>query len=486
MRIVVVGDLLLDRDLDGTSTRLSPDAPVPVVDVDSSLLRAGGAGLVARMLAADGHRTTLVTVLSPDGGGGLLRGQLAGIDVVAGPSSAPTPVKTRVRAGGQPLLRFDEGCAPPPVPAVEDRMLAALDEADAIVAADYGRGLLRNARLREALEQAARRVPVVWDPHPRGTVPVPGIAAATPNLAEALAAGGARDPAGTCDPARAAAALRTRWGADAVVVTLGAEGAWVDDGGIARAVPAPAIACPDPCGAGDRFAAALAVALAAHPPGTGSTARLDTARLDAAALDAAVRSAVHAAAGYLAAGGVRSLVDAAPGTEGTTFINSFSSGTPAALATPEATTGATEVARRVRSAGGTLVATGGCFDLVHAGHVRTLRAAREQGDALIVCLNSDASVRRLKGPGRPIMGQDDRVEMLLALKCVDAVAVFDEDTPAEALAALRPDVWVKGGDYSIEQLPEAALLATWGGRCLIVPHLRGRSTTALAAALTAR
>jgi D-beta-D-heptose 7-phosphate kinase/D-beta-D-heptose 1-phosphate adenosyltransferase len=216
--------------------------------------------------------------------------------------------------------------------------------------------------------------------------------------------------------------------------------------------------------------------LATRPPGSGSAARLE-----APALDAAVRSAVHAAASYLAGGGVRSLLAAEPGTEATPVITPLSAAPP----TAPAVTGAAAVARRVRSAGGTLVATGGCFDLVHAGHVRTLRAAREQGDALVVCLNSDASVRRLKGTGRPIMGQDDRVEMLLALECVDAVVVFDEDTPAEAIMALRPDVWVKGGDYSIDQLPEAALLAAWGGRCLIVPHLRGRSTTALAAALTA-
>ncbi|GER23116.1 bifunctional protein HldE [Zafaria cholistanensis] len=480
MRIAVVGDVLLDRDLEGISTRLSPDAPVPVVDVESSRLRAGGAGLVAAMLAADGHRTVLVTVLSPDVGGGLLRGQLAGVDVVAGPSLAPTPVKTRVRASGQPLLRFDEGCAPPPVPAVDDRMLAALDEADAIVAADYGRGLLRNPRLRTALERAARRVPVVWDPHPRGPAPVPGVAAATPNLAEAIAAVGShRNRAGKSDPSRVAAALREQWRPAAVVVTLGAEGAWVDDGGIARPVPAPAITCSDPCGAGDRFAAALAVELATRPPGRASAGRLD----------AAVRSAVQAAAAYLSDGGVRSLPSAASGTaRPATAVSPAATDSPLKAPAPleagsPAAAGAAEVARRVRAAGGTLVATGGCFDLLHAGHVRTLRAAREQGDALVVCLNSDASVRRLKGPGRPIMGQEDRVEMLLALECVDAVVVFDEDTPAEALTALRPEVWVKGGDYSIEQLPEAALLAAWGGRCVIVPHLRGRSTTALAAAL---
>jgi rfaE bifunctional protein nucleotidyltransferase chain/domain len=137
----------------------------------------------------------------------------------------------------------------------------------------------------------------------------------------------------------------------------------------------------------------------------------------------------------------------------------------------------------LRAAGGTVVATGGCFDLLHAGHLRSLRAARRHGDALVVCLNSDASVRRLKGPERPLMSQEDRVELLLALDCVDAVVVFDEDSPAQVLDRLRPDIWVKGGDYIAELLPEYETVARWGGRCVTVPLYPGRSTTSLAAAL---
>ncbi|WP_153038946.1 adenylyltransferase/cytidyltransferase family protein, partial [Rathayibacter tanaceti] len=126
---------------------------------------------------------------------------------------------------------------------------------------------------------------------------------------------------------------------------------------------------------------------------------------------------------------------------------------------------------------------GGCFDLLHAGHARTLSAARALGDCLIVCLNSDDSVRRLKGAARPIIPEGDRVDLLLALECVDAVLVFGEDTPDEALRRIRPDVWVKGGDYSAESLPETATVAQWGGRVLTVPYHPGRSTTHLAAAL---
>jgi len=131
----------------------------------------------------------------------------------------------------------------------------------------------------------------------------------------------------------------------------------------------------------------------------------------------------------------------------------------------------------VRARGGTVVATGGCFDLLHAGHVRTLRAARSLGDCLVVCLNSDVSVRRLKGPDRPVTKEQDRVEVLRALGCVDDVVVFEDDTPERVLAALRPDVWVKGGDYTVDSLPEADLVKGWGGRTVVVPYHRGRSTT---------
>ncbi len=133
-----------------------------------------------------------------------------------------------------------------------------------------------------------------------------------------------------------------------------------------------------------------------------------------------------------------------------------------------------------------MVATGGCFDLLHAGHVSMLQAARALGDCLVVCLNSDASVRRLKGPGRPVIPQADRAAVLLGLSCVDAVALFDEDTPLELLARLRPDVFAKGADYSVADLPEAALLATWGGQAVVLPFLEGRSTSRMMQELATR
>jgi D-beta-D-heptose 7-phosphate kinase / D-beta-D-heptose 1-phosphate adenosyltransferase len=144
------------------------------------------------------------------------------------------------------------------------------------------------------------------------------------------------------------------------------------------------------------------------------------------------------------------------------------------------------VAARVRAAGGTVVATGGCFDLLHAGHVRMLEAARAQGDCLVVLLNSDTSVARLKGADRPLVPQGDRAAVLRAMRGVDAVLVFDEDEPSRALERLRPDVWVKGGDYAVADLPEAATIAGWGGRTVLVPYVAGRSTTRLIEEAAAR
>ncbi|MDH2445394.1 PfkB family carbohydrate kinase [Amnibacterium sp. CER49] len=450
--ITVVGDALLDVDLVGDVERLSPEAPVPVVDIAEQVRRAGGAGLVATLLARDGHRVRLVTALGDDESAERLRETLDGVDVVAGPSNAPTAVKTRLRTAAHAIARIDEGSGRPPVPEVTHAMLDAVRTAEVVLVADYGRRLTEHPALREALTEAAARVPVVWDPHPRGTDPVPGVAVVTPNLGEARVAA---ELAGSGVPVadEAALRLRERWAAQAVVVTMGEHGALLRGSatGLPFVAQAPAVENADTCGAGDRFAASLAVSVAGGAP-----------------VSDAVLTAVQDTAAFLAAGGVASLARPANTTT---------------LAGPDHD--AVAVAERVRAAGGTVVATGGCFDLLHAGHARTLSAARGLGDCLIVLLNSDRSVRELKGPERPIIQEADRVDLLLALEVVDAVLVFDESTPVEAIRRIQPDIWVKGGDYSAADLPEAAVIQEWGGRAVTVPFHPGRSTTRLAAALAA-
>jgi rfaE bifunctional protein nucleotidyltransferase chain/domain len=220
-------------------------------------------------------------------------------------------------------------------------------------------------------------------------------------------------------------------------------------------IPAPGAGGGDPCGAGDRFASAAAGFLA-----------------DGALIADAVADAVMVATSYVAAGGAAAI------------------GAGGARPSPDRPrvrmADAHEVVARTRLQGGTVVATGGCFDLLHAGHVSVLQQARALGDCLVVCLNSDASVRRLKGEGRPVVGEDDRAAVLAALGCVDAVVTFDEDTPQAILERLKPDIFAKGGDYAVAELPEQRTLERWGGQVVLLPYLKGRSTTSLMRALAER
>lgn len=446
--LLVVGDCLLDRDLDGPVARLAPDAPVPVVDTPSEALRPGGAGLAATLAARHGRTVHLITALGDDEAGHALTRLLAqaGVTVLDLGASGATGVKVRVRASGHPVARLDYGGPEDDVADPPDDVVDRIRSARTILVSDYGRGVTRQPQLRAALGGAADRgARVVWDPHPRGPGPTAGVRLVTPNLAEAGHATGAyaEDVASI---ASSAALLRRRWRAAGVVVTLGARGALlVDADDTPLVVPAaPAHVGSDPCGAGDRFAASVAGAIA-----------------DGAVLSEAVVAGVRAATAFVAAGGAGRM------SEGDG---------PRA---PDDGASAADVVAAVRARGGTVVATGGCFDLLHAGHVRLLADARALGDCLVVCLNSDASVRRRKGGHRPVVGEHDRRAVLRALAAVDAVAIFEEDTPERILSELRPDVWVKGADYAVADLPEADLLTTWGGRAVVLPYLHGRSSSAL-------
>jgi D-beta-D-heptose 7-phosphate kinase/D-beta-D-heptose 1-phosphate adenosyltransferase len=462
--LVIVGDTLLDRDVHGEVSRLCPDAPVPVLDERHTTDRPGGAGLAALLAASWGLDVVLVTALADDAGGATLRGLLtaAGVRVYALPLPGATVEKIRLRAGGQTLLRVDRGGTaqqPGEPPA------AALDiiaRAGGILVSDYGRGVARQPALRGAVETAAPSTPVVWDPHPRGPVAVTGVRLLTPNEAELRRfADGADGESRLSALATGADVLRARSRAGAVAVTMGADGALLClAGGTPLVVAASEVTvggAVDTCGAGDSFAAAAAGALARGE-----------------LVSTAVQEAVHRASAYVASGGAAGLA-ARPNGDAAADPDPAADGHRAAA----------EVVAQVRSRGGTVVATGGCFDLLHVGHLATLRAARQLGDCLIVCLNSDRSVAGLKGPGRPLTSQADRSRLLAALNCVDAVVIFDEPTPHAVLSRLRPDIWVKGGDYAGEaggDLPEAELVRGWGGQTVIVPYLDGRSTTRTIAA----
>lgn len=464
--VVVIGDVVLDRDITGRAERLSPEAPVPVVDVDGVRERPGAAGLAAQLCASGAVDVTLAAPVASDAAGQRLAAMLSSdLNLVPLPHEGPTRHKTRVLAGGHVVVRLDEGGPGEPVDPPLDLVRSVLRDADVILVSDYGAGTTRHLGIRELLADAAERMPTVWDPHPRGGQPVPGVIV-TPNLIEARAAASQAGLDAGGDYGSLAMALSEHWRARAVCVTTGADGAHLavppDE---TTALPAPWLASGDTCGAGDRFVSAVVRAIA----------------LGAAVRDAAA-SGVAEATAWVAAGGVSARVGqpgplqpgghppAAPPHDGSSFNAASSSGD----AVPSR-----EAVAEVRARGGTVVATGGCFDILHAGHIACLEAARRMGDVLVVLINSDRSVRRLKGPGRPVMTAAERARVLLALRCVDAVEVFDEDDPRAALDRLRPDVWVKGGDYAATPIPEAELVEGWGGRVVLVPYLDGHSTTSI-------
>ncbi|MEV4299664.1 PfkB family carbohydrate kinase [Microbispora rosea] len=454
--LVIVGDSLLDVDVEGTADRLCPDAPVPVVEGQAEHHRPGGAGLAALLAARDGTRVVLITALGDDPSGRCLEDLLSPtVEIVRLPLRGTTVRKARVRARGQTLVRIDTGDGramgrPGQIASASAfaRAADALAAASAVLVADYGRGVAD--LMREPLR--GLDVPLVWDPHPRGSLPVRGCALVTPSEAEAR--GMCEEP--YVSPERTARRLVRDLDAEAVAITLGERGAMLARrGGRFGPVPVPHVASgTDACGAGDRFAAAAALALA-----------------DGASTEDAVARAVGEATRFVEEGGAAALRLPRPAAE-----------SPVPFA-PGAS--AFEVAAAVRAAGGRLIATGGCFDLLHAGHVSLLRRARALGDALVVCVNSDDSIRRLKGPSRPLVSERDRVEVLRALGCVDAVTVFGEDTPSQVIERLCPDVWVKGGDYDERSMPEAEAVRRAGGEVVILPTVPGYSTTGLIAAARA-
>jgi rfaE bifunctional protein nucleotidyltransferase chain/domain/rfaE bifunctional protein kinase chain/domain len=428
--LIVVGDCLLDIDLNGRSTRLVSDEPAPVVENIREVARPGGAGLAA-LLAARMRPTVLVTAIGDDSAGCRLRAMLEPHVELVNLGAEATTVKTRIRANGRTVARLDHSQAGSSAKQSPDPAVFAT--AAAVLVSDYGLGITSREDVR-ALVAGVRTT--VWDPHPRGARPPAGMTVVTPNQAEAAHFAG---PSTVLQQSRA---LLAAWEAESVAVTCGADGAvFSTPSSTPLVIPAPDLRVADTCGAGDAFAAHVTAALAGGAsPGV------------------AVQRAVVNAAEFLRVGGVADLDDGRP--------------TP-----PDSEPLA--VIDAVKARDGRVVMAGGCFDLLHAGHVSYLQAARSLGDCLVVAMNSDASVRALKGSGRPVVSQEDRARVLSALECVDAVIVFDEATPAALLDRVRPDVFAKGGDYQTQRVPEADTVYAYGGEVVVLPTLAGRSSTQL-------
>jgi D-beta-D-heptose 7-phosphate kinase / D-beta-D-heptose 1-phosphate adenosyltransferase len=460
VRVWVVGDLMLDEYVAGAVDRISPEAPVPVVKVRDTEYRLGGAANVARQAAMLGARVSLAGVVGRDAAGEeLLRlCQAAGIDTraVIELEGRATTRKLRVLGPNQQLLRLDWEDVTPCAAPTTARMLSKLAEEprpDALILSDYAKGVLTPETIA-AVVQLREGEPVVVDPKSRDFTRYRGATLITPNLRELEAAAHRTlDPNDAESIASAARALVEQAGLQAMIVTLGDRGMLlVPADGPPVAVPAAKHEVYDVTGAGDTAIAVLAVSLAAHAPLLSAVHIANAAAGVSVGQVGAVAVDLHS---------IRNVLAARP--DGKVLQRD-------ALAARSASW---------RMAGKRIVFTNGCFDLLHSGHLALLESAAKLGDVLVLAINSDDSVRRLKGPERPLVPQAERAALLAALSFVDAVTVFDEDTPLETLQAVRPHVLVKGADYRPDQIVGREFVEASGGRVALVPLVPDKSTSAL-------
>ena len=462
-RVLVLGDVMLDRYVSGSASRLSPEAPIPVLRPSSNRVTLGGAANVALNVATLGGHVALVGVIGDDAAGSELGRQLAispGIVphlVVA--SGRPTTAKTRFMVGVHQLMRLDEEITAaidaPTATALLERFAKALETADVVVLSDYAKGVLTDDVLRAAIAQsAAMGRTVIADPKRLDFAAYRGATVLTPNEHEVSRATRI-DAADDREAVRAAELALDATGGAAVLVTRSAKGlTLVRRGQPALHLPTRAREVADVSGAGDTLVAALAVALGAG------------ASLPEASVLANITAGISVAKQGTATVSRDELL-------GVLHLEGLVA-TDRKIATREEA-----VARAAgwRAQGLKVGLANGCFDLIHPGHVHLLTEARTRCDRLVVALNTDASVQRLKGPTRPLQSETARATVMASLSPVDLVVLFGEETPLELIQVLRPDVLVKGADYRIEEVVGADLVQGWGGMVLLVDLQEGHSTT---------
>jgi D-beta-D-heptose 7-phosphate kinase/D-beta-D-heptose 1-phosphate adenosyltransferase len=457
--VVILGDVMLDRFLYGDVRRISPEAPVPVVRLGRRTSMAGGAGNVARNVISLGGTATLIGLVGDDAAATEIETLLGPCARLLRRPSRCTSQKLRVIAARQQVVRVDEEDAAPASPEEAEALLGvlrdALPGARVLVLSDYGKGVLTEAVCAAAIGLArAAGIPCLVDPKGQDYGRYAGADIVTPNaveLAEATLMPVASDPQAEA----AARLLLSRFEVGNILATRSEKGMMlIPRSGHSVTASATAREVFDVSGAGDTVIATLALAMASG-------------------LD--VREAMRLA--NAAAGVVVGKLGTATCTaaELEHALRGMEDGSDEVL--PRAA--AAQLVRAWQAAGLRVGFANGCFDILHAGHVGMLREARRHCDRLIVALNDDESVRRLKGPSRPLNGMADRAAVIGALAAVDAVTGFAEDTPLEAILALRPDRLFKGADYRLDQVVGAPELASWGGETVLLTLLPGRSTTGL-------
>ncbi len=463
-RVVCVGDLMLDRFVYGTAERISPEAPIPVVRIEREESMLGGAGNVVRNIVGLGGEVEFVSVVGQDQAGREVLGLVGELDGVEPhllvERNRVTTIKTRFIAGHQQMLRADsETDVPVADPIAEDAarlVCQAMKSCTVVAISDYAKGLLIPREIATIIHaaKAAKRT-VIVDPKGRDYSRYKGATILTPNQRELADA--AQMPA---DDDRgvelAAKKILKITEAQAIVVTRGADGmSVVPAKGKALHLPALAREVYDVSGAGDTVVATLATALA------GGLSLEQAARLASVAASVVVAK-VGTAVAY-SADLLRALRhdDIATGEHKVVTLEQ-----------------AIDEVGRWRHQGLKIGFTNGCFDLLHPGHVSLIGQARAACDRLVVGLNSDASVKRLKGPNRPVQGEAARASVIGSLGHVDLVVIYAEDTPMETLNALKPDVLVKGADYTKDKVVGAREVEGWGGRVVLAKLVAGQSTTA--------
>ncbi len=458
-KVLVIGDVMLDRFVDGAVTRISPEAPVPILSQSHVRQMPGGAANVACNLAQMGLHVHLIGVCGDDEAGKTLHDELAKIPAIRFDpvtiAGRPTSLKTRFRAGSQQILRVDDEVTSDIDTAAAEKFskyaLLAIQDADLVVLSDYAKGALPLSLLEKIVaHSAAKGKMTIADPKRADISVYSGVNLLTPNLAELQ---------NTTDQllssieaiGQAATALAKEFGIGSILTTMSARGMMLSKAdGTQFHDPASARDIFDVSGAGDTVVAMIAGAVVAG-----------------ANLEDAVRLANHAAG--VAVGKLGTAI-VAPGE-----VLARLAGTPPPTDWPSIAMQCTNW----RGAGQKIAFANGCFDLLHPGHIHLLREAARNADRLVVGLNGDASVRRLKGAGRPTQSAKLRSAVLAALPFVDTVAIFDENTPFDLIATLQPDIIVKGGDYIADQVVGADIVAAHGGQVLIISTLDGHATTKL-------
>ena len=467
-RILCVGDVMLDRFMYGRVERISPEAPIPVFTQQSESSMLGGAGNVVRNLLSLGAQASFASVIGDDAVGNqvtaLVGAEQSLLPYLLSERGRITTQKTRYVAGSQQLLRSDHETILPiraeTETRLQDLLLEELPNYDAVILSDYGKGVLTPRLCRAVIDAAnAREIPIFVDPKARDVSVYAGATVLSPNARElALAAGVERfaDDAALIEAARALALThRFRY----VLATRGEQGmTLVDAEGLIVHIPAVAQEVFDVSGAGDTVIATLAATFAAG------------ARMREAA------ELANLAAGVVVARRGTAVVHR---TDLTAALYTHRAVSLQQKILPLST--ACDMVANFKRDGQTVGFTNGCFDIMHAGHISLLLDAKSRCDKLIVGLNTDASVRGLKGPTRPVNAEMDRAQILAALSMVDGVVLFDEETPLNLIRALQPDVLMKGADYTKEQVVGWELVESYGGRVELIPLKDGYSTTGIIA-----